>query len=80
MLVAGKYEFPDKCPEDCGLKDDLPSFGQNSICTRCPVFNCGDSDSPPLVSGEGYREDWAKEWKRFFDGEVDCPRLTFEEG
>lgn len=74
MIIAG-IEFPDKCPEDCRLKGDLKFFSQNSLCTRCPVFTCSGEDA--LIRAGSYREDWAMEWKRFFDGEVDYPILYF---
>lgn len=59
-----KFEFPDKCPDDCSLRGDFNFHGQSSICGRCPVFNCtGDN---PLLPTEEYRADWAKEWVKFF--------------
>ena len=66
-------EFPDECPPDCRFEDDFGNYGQSAICGRCPVFVCKEPD--PLVPAEGYRLDWAKEWKRFFDGETDFPQL-----
>ena len=73
MLIAGKYEVPDTCPADCSLKEDMSKFGQNSICGRCPVFNCSrsapDEQFPKgfcLLEPEQYRPDWAAEWVEFF--------------
>ena len=68
MKVAG-IEFPNKCTEDCLLKNDLRQFGQNSICTRCPVFSC--CGKCRLIEPEEYRHDWAKEWKKFFDSKYE---------
>ena len=86
MIVANKYEFPDKCPKDCKFTDDVRQYGQNSICIRCPVFNCSMPENPteedkihlPLLRPEDYRPDWAKEWRKFFDGETDFPHLSFD--
>jgi len=62
MLIAGKYEVPDECPVDCKYCGDMGKYGQNSICGRCPVFVC-----PGMVEPEGYRDDWAEEWVKFFE-------------
>jgi hypothetical protein len=62
MLVAGN-EFPDKCPENCPFIDDVINFGQNAMCTSCPIFVC-----PEVVPAEHYRKDWSDEWRKFFDG------------
>lgn len=74
MIISGKYEVPDKCPENCKFIDDLEIYGQNSICFRCPVLNCSEemSDDPP-VDKESYREDWAKEWVEFFKNNLRIP-------
>lgn len=72
MLIANKYKVPDKCPQDCRFIKDVLKFGQNAMCVRCPVLNCKDS---ALLRPEEYREDWAKEWERFFNGEVEWPIL-----
>ena len=73
MIIAG-LEFPDDCPTNCIYEDDFSNFGQNSICIRCPVFNC--SGSFKLMEPEEYRVDWAIEWKKFFDTE-ERPELYF---
>ena len=65
MIVAGKYEIPDTCPEDCVFYDSLDRYGQGSICYRCPVLICSGDDPP--VPPEHYRGDWAFEWKVFFE-------------
>jgi hypothetical protein len=74
MIVAKKYEIPDSCPFDCPERGSL--FGQNSLCIRCPIFNCIGDD--PLLRQEDYREDWAEEWERWFKtGMNGLPELYF---
>ena len=70
MIIANKYEVPDKCIDDCKLK---PKFlDQSAICSRCPLFICIQLDSDPegiytpCVNPENFREDWAIEWQEFF--------------
>lgn len=76
MIVAG-IEFPDSCPGKCKMHPySFIHCGQSSPCMRCPIFNCGGSVH--LIEPKDYREDWAKEWKRFFDGEVDFPQLPLK--
>jgi len=76
MKIAG-IDFPDKCPKDCFYSNGLQQFGQNSACIRCPVLNCCGSE--PLIRPDGYREDWAIEWKKFFDSKYEyIPMLYFE--
>jgi hypothetical protein len=75
MLIGGQ-EFQDTC-EGCkyNINAGMPTrygefmaFGQGSICIRCPVFCCfGDA---ALCHPDGYRPDWAKAWRDFFDGKV----------
>ena len=77
MEIAEKYEVPDKCPDDCSLMGDMKSYGQNSLCFRCPVFNCSGEARERLLKPEEYREDWAKEWVKFFSGEVKEPILSY---
>jgi len=72
MKIAG-IDFPNDCPKDCSFKNDFSIFGQSSICGRCPIFNCGGEFK--LLECDEYREDWVKEWKRFFDGEIKFPIL-----
>jgi len=76
MLIAGKYDVPDECPEKCALRPD--TFYQGCICTRCPVLICKkDEDGLCLVGEEDFREDWAEEWERFFrDGTI--PELPLQ--
>ena len=64
MLIANKYNFPDKCPETCPNKD-LP-LDQSSLCTHCPVFGCrvGPLGSY-LIHPDLYREDWAAEFHKY---------------
>ena len=79
MIIAKKYNVPNKCPKDCKLKPD--SFYQGSICTRCPIFVCKEPITEedkmylPLVPAKEYRSDWAKEWVKFFKKEIDIPKL-----
>lgn len=67
-----QFEVPDKCPDDCKLKGDIAAFGQNSLCTRCPVFNCETPDDvianeySPILDPIEYRDDWAAQWVKFF--------------
>lgn len=84
MLIAEKFEVPDSCPVDCKFQDDFRRFGKCAMCVRCPVLNCklngpspyiGHTEPWRLCEPEGYRPDWAKEWQRFFKGEVDSPKL-----
>ena len=84
MIIANKYEVPDKCPVDCSLKRDIKEFGQNSLCIRCPVFNCAQPKTEedkmylPLIEPEHYREDWALEWKMFFENDIQFPILYLD--
>ena len=85
MLIAG-IEFPDSCPQGCPFKQE--TFDQSSLCTRCPIFNCKQFPFPcedgteimmSLIEPNEYREDWAKEWKRWFDeGMKDYPELYLQ--
>ena len=65
-----QFECPDKCPKDCKLKPDL--FYQGCMCTRCPILNCKEPITEedklylPLVAANEFRDDWAKEWEKFF--------------
>ena len=66
MIIAGKYEVPDKCPKKCIFKNDLYKYGQNAICMRCPVLICAEDEFGPLIHANEFRPDWAAEWERFF--------------
>jgi hypothetical protein len=79
-MRIGDHKLPDKCPTDCQFIGDIGRHGQNSICGRCPVFCCADSDLDfRLVEPEDYREDWAAEWAEFFrTGQPPRLRLTDE--
>ena len=65
-----QFECPDNCPKECSLKPEF--FYQGCFCTRCPVLNCKepiteeDKDYMPLIRNSQYRDDWAKEWVKFF--------------
>jgi len=78
MKVAGEYEVPDTCPTDCRFFGK--SFDQGGICTRCPIFICKDFGDglSPVVNPDDYRPDWAREWVRFFAGEVEYPELMLQ--
>jgi len=77
LISKNKIEIPDSCPEKCSLRSDY--LYQGNICSRCPIFNCEAIENHDeifrLLEPEDYREDWAIEWKRFFDGEIDYPNL-----
>jgi hypothetical protein len=81
MIIARKYEVPDKCPENCKFKNDILNYGQNAICGRCPVFVCEEPRTEedkmymPLVPADEYRDDWAEEWEKFFKERIDYPEL-----
>lgn len=82
MKVGTKlqYEVPDGCSEDCSFVDDLDKYGQSSICIRCPVLNCVDGPMGPIIEPEHYRNDWAREWEKFFKGEIERPALPLRPG
>lgn len=63
-IVIDGLEFPDKCPDVC---PDKHFFGsQNSLCIRCPIFNCQDTPFGPMIEPEHYNKEWAKEWHQWF--------------
>lgn len=75
-MIIGSVSFPEKCPKDCRLKEDLSLYGQNSLCIRCPIFNCSKGEEGfSLLEPEEYREDWAKAWAEFFKGDLELPDL-----
>lgn len=67
-MKIGKYEFPDKCPDDCKLMHSFIYQGQGCMCHRCPVFNCTTcpGDEFRMMRPDEYRLDWAAEWYEFF--------------
>ena len=76
MLIANKIEVPDECPKNCQFKNE--PFYQGNMCCRCPIFSCKkDENGFCLVEPEDYREEWAKEFARFFAGEILYPKLKF---
>jgi hypothetical protein len=85
MVLAGKYEIPDKCPPNCSLRPTT-SFSQGDICTRCPVLICApcppnpkypEYDGMRVVEPDEFRPEWAEEWEQFFrDGTF--PEMRFE--
>ena len=74
MIIANKYEVPDKCPEDCPFQGDTYAISQGGACTRCPVFCCSESEIDGesygeefrLMDAKGYRPDWAVVWSDWF--------------
>ena len=67
-----QYECPNECPKNCTFKGEFFNYGQNAMCGRCPVFSCKEPITEedkiylPLVPASQFRDDWAKEWDRFF--------------
>lgn len=78
MLIGG-VDFDEGCPDDCPGKEEFKTHMQGGMCHRCPIFNCtGDFR---LMEPEEYREDWAVEWRRWFDGGKDGrPSLPLVKG
>jgi len=77
-ILIGGQEFPNKtCLKDeCKFWGDPHALSQGSWCYRCPLLNCVlDEDGFNLLNPSDYREDWAKEWKLFFEGKTDYPKL-----
>lgn len=65
MIIADKFEVPDKCPEDCKLRPKY--FDQGCICMRCPVLMCVRNEKGfCLVDAANIREDWAQQWAEYF--------------
>lgn len=62
-MKIGNTILPDSCPTNCAFKEQ-PLY-QGCACTRCPIFNCVGKDR--LLEPDCYREDWAKEWEKFFE-------------
>jgi hypothetical protein len=85
MLIGGQ-EFPEECPKKCPGKDD--NIGQGGLCYRCPIFNCQKFDYTQedgkvfkisMLRPDQYREDWAKNWKKWFDtGMKGYPQLPLQ--
>ena len=73
MLIANKYEVPDMCPQNCPGKGQL--FYQWNLCIRCPIFNCKEIPGPEgvpfrLIEPEDYRKDWAEEFVKWFENNM----------
>lgn len=66
-VKIGGIWFEDKCPKGCPGKTE--GLLQGGLCYRCPIFNCipAPNDDFVLVQPKDYRDDWANEWKRWFD-------------
>jgi hypothetical protein len=77
MIISKKYEVPDKCPMGCpGSKEP---FYQGNLCCSCPIFSCRKVYAPEYAGKDGlfcfvesddFREDWAKEWSKWFKGDM----------
>ena len=68
-MQIGEFTFPDKCPDDCIFIEDFKNHGQNSVCARCPVFNCQEFEyegtMTSMLEPNDYRSDWAAEFYAF---------------
>lgn len=77
MIIAKKYVVPDDCPIACiGRKE---KFSQGGICFRCPILNCktivirneeGYYEEVNVLPPNDYREDWARIWSEWFEGDM----------
>jgi len=65
MIIAGRHEVPDTCPQACPYRGKSEHIAQGGMCFRCPIMNCGGDE--PLLRPEDYRGDWAEGWARFFE-------------
>lgn len=78
MLIAGKYEVPNTCPDICPYKNEMLS--QTDLCHRCPIFNCRKIETNDeyadkdgffcMIEADDFREDWAKVWSEWFKGDM----------
>jgi len=62
VIIAKKYKIPDECPRDCRLMDRI----QGGFCQHCPILNCSGPPGIRLIEPSEYKEEWAKEWAKFF--------------
>ncbi len=68
-ITIGGQIFPTECPKNCPEKKT--AFYQGCYCSRCPIFSCVDRGGGfVLLEPEEYREDWAKNWKEWFDNSM----------
>ncbi len=73
MIIAARYDVPDKCPRSCPFINDFRIYGQNAVCCYCPVFLCrkpGPGTESNIIPPEDYREDWAGQWSEWFRGDM----------
>jgi hypothetical protein len=65
MLIADKYEFPEKCPEKCP-GHTVPAM-QGGRCHRCPIFNCApcENDGFRLIEPENYSPELAEIYAKY---------------
>lgn len=83
MLISkAKIEFPEICPENCKFKNLIRDYKKNHeicFCFDCPIYRCAPSKYHIIMSSEEYREDWATEWKTWFDSGMNKnPNLSTE--
>lgn len=72
FITTKGYNIPVQCPPWCNIE----CVSQNSLCFRCPslIGRYQDDDDAPMHIDE-YREDWLKEWVRYFNREIESPIL-----
>ena len=63
LIIIGGEEFPAECPPECPFKNQED---KDDYCYECPIFNCVGPGR--LLDPDEYRKDWAKIWKKWFDG------------
>jgi hypothetical protein len=64
MFKIGEANVPSKCPTHCPEK--MKFYKPENLCSVCPV----------LTKDPNYREDWAKEFEKWFKGGmVGYPKL-----
>ncbi len=75
-IYIGNQLFGTICPKNCPGKEE--GFGQGGLCHRCPIFNCvPDINGFSLLEPYDYRQDWAKEFREWFNNEcIGYPNLV----
>ncbi len=65
-IYIGGQLFPTACPKSCpGLRE---TFEQGGLCHICPIFNCTPNKKGfYLIEPHNYRQDWAKEFRKWFN-------------
>lgn len=65
-IYIGNQLFGTECPKNCPGKEI--NFTQGGLCHRCPILNCvPDKEGFCLIDPSDYRQDWAKEWRNWFN-------------